>query len=66
MSRRNTRQGKARRRAERERRRDSTTSGQEPEAVEAQAGDVVRTPVAGGLRWLRSASQAHQRREMHH
>jgi RNA polymerase primary sigma factor len=37
MSRRNTRQGKAKRRAERERQRRSTTSGQGPRAVEVQA-----------------------------
>src|ERR1700729_3704399 len=37
MSRRNTRQGKAKRRAERERRQRSTPSGQGPQAPEVQA-----------------------------
>ena len=36
MSRRNTRQGKARRRAERDRRRGTATSGQGPQAVEVR------------------------------
>src|SRR3984885_6461489 len=42
MSRRNSKQGKARRRAERERRRGSTTSGQGPQAVEVQAAQKVQ------------------------
>src|ERR1700733_4740053 len=41
MSRRNTRQDKARRRAERERRRGSSTSGQGPAAVEVQTVQVA-------------------------
>ena len=44
MSRRNTRQGKALRREERERRRSSTTSGQVPQAVEVQAVAVAPRP----------------------
>src|SRR5579859_1854570 len=43
MSKRNSRQGKALRRAERERRR-SVTSGQVPESVEAQAVRAVPRP----------------------
>jgi RNA polymerase primary sigma factor len=46
MSRRNTKQGKARRRAERERRRSSMTSGQEPKAVEVQTVEVQAVQVA--------------------
>jgi len=49
MSRRNTKQGKARRRAERERRRSSMTSGQEPKAVEVQAVEVQAVQVAPRL-----------------
>jgi RNA polymerase primary sigma factor len=49
MSRRNTRQGKAWRRAERERRR-SSTSGQGPEAVEVQAVQVAPRPGGAGPR----------------
>ena len=42
MSRRNSKQGKARRRAERERRRGSTASGQGPQAAEVQAAQKVQ------------------------
>ena len=49
MSRRNTKQGKARRRAERERRR-SVPSGQEPGAVEVQAVQVAPRPDGSGRR----------------
>jgi RNA polymerase primary sigma factor len=42
MSRRNTRQGKARRRAERDRQQRSRTSDQEPWAVEVQAAQAVQ------------------------
>ena len=47
MSRRNSRESKARRRAERERQRRSTTSGEGPRAVEVQAalyGQPVLVP----------------------
>src|SRR6516164_3474809 len=50
MSRRNTREGKARRRAERERRRRSMTSGQGPRAVEVQAVQVALRPDGSGPR----------------
>jgi len=50
MSRRNTREGKARRRAERERQRRSMTSGQGPRAVEVQAFPVALRPAGSGLR----------------
>ena len=50
MSRRNTREGKARRRAERERRRRPMTSGQEPQAVEVQAVQVAPRPAGSGFR----------------
>src|ERR1700722_16845209 len=50
MSRRNTRQGKARRRAERERRRASLTSGQGPQAVEVPAVQVEARPDGSGSR----------------
>jgi RNA polymerase primary sigma factor len=50
MSRRNTREGKARRRAERESRRGSMTSGQGPRAVELQPGQVALRPAAFGPR----------------
>jgi RNA polymerase primary sigma factor len=45
MSRRNTRQGKARRRAERDRWRRRETSGQEPRAVEDRAVQAAQQPV---------------------
>ena len=48
MSRRNTREGKARRRAERERQRRSI--GQGPRAVEVQAVQVARWPYGAGPR----------------
>jgi RNA polymerase primary sigma factor len=47
MSRRNTREGKARRRAERERRRRSVTSGQGPAAVEVQVAPRPGGPGSG-------------------
>src|SRR3981189_710027 len=47
MSRRNTREGKARRRAERERRRRSVTSGQGPQAVEVQVAPRPGGPGSG-------------------
>jgi RNA polymerase primary sigma factor len=50
MSRRNTRNGKARRRAERERQRRSTTSGQGPRAVEVQAVPLALRPTGSGPR----------------
>ena len=50
MSRRNTRQGKARRRAERERRRRSMTSDQGPRAVEVQAVQVAPRSDGSGPR----------------
>ena len=50
MSRRNTRQGKARRRAERERQRRSMTSGQGPQAVEVPAVQVEARPDGSGSR----------------
>src|SRR5260370_39812725 len=50
MSKRNTRQGKARRRAERERRQRSGTSGQGPGAVEAQAVQATGRPGGPGHR----------------
>src|ERR1700732_5084183 len=50
MSRRNTRRGKARRRAERDRRRGTATSGQGPQAVEAQAFLVAPRPGGSGSR----------------
>src|SRR5258707_1460436 len=46
MSRRNTRQDKARRRAERDRRRGTATSGQGPQAVEVQAVEAQAFLVA--------------------
>jgi RNA polymerase primary sigma factor len=49
MSRRNTRQGKARRRAERERRR-TMPSGQGPQAVEVQTVQVAQRPDGSGSR----------------
>jgi RNA polymerase primary sigma factor len=48
MSNRHTRQGKARRRAERERRRRSMTSGQGPGAVEASSVRVAARPEGAG------------------
>ena len=50
MSRRNTRQGKAGRRAERERRRRSTPSGQEPQDVDVQAVRVAPGLAGSGSR----------------
>jgi RNA polymerase primary sigma factor len=50
MSRRNTREGKASRRAERERRRHSITSGQGPRVVEVQAVQVAPRPDGSGPR----------------
>src|SRR3984957_8978240 len=50
MSSRNTRQGKARRRAERERQRRSMTLGQEPGAVETQPVQVAPRPEGPGPR----------------
>jgi hypothetical protein len=50
MSRRNTRQGKALRRAERERQRRSMTSGQGPQAVEVPAVQVEARPDGSGSR----------------
>jgi len=50
MSRRNTRQGKAKRRAERERQRRSTTSGQGSRAVEVQAVPLALRPAGSGPR----------------
>jgi RNA polymerase primary sigma factor len=48
MSRRNSRESKARRRAERERQRRSVTSGQGPRAVEVQAVPVAPRPADPG------------------
>jgi RNA polymerase primary sigma factor len=48
MSRRNTRQGKARRRAERDRRQHSRTSDQEPRVGEVQAVQVAPPPDGSG------------------
>ncbi len=50
MSRRNTRQGKAGRRAERERRRRSTSPGQGSQGVEVQAVRVASRPGGSGSR----------------
>ena len=50
MSRRNTRQGKARRRAERDRRQCSRTSDQGPRAVEVQAVQAAPRPDGSGHR----------------
>jgi RNA polymerase primary sigma factor len=50
MSKRNTRQGKAWRREERERQRRSLTSGQGPRAVEVQAVQVAPRPGGAGPR----------------
>jgi RNA polymerase primary sigma factor len=50
MSRRNTRQGKAGRRAERERRRRPTASGQGPQGVDVQAVRVAPGPDGSGSR----------------
>jgi RNA polymerase primary sigma factor len=50
MSRRNTRQGKARRRAERDRREHSSASGQGPRAAEVQAVQVAPRPDGSGRR----------------
>ena len=50
MSRRNAREGKAQRRAERERRRRSMTSGQGPRAVEVQAVQAALRPAGSDHR----------------
>jgi RNA polymerase primary sigma factor len=50
MSKRNTREGKARRRAERERQRGSMTSGQGPRAVEVQTVPAALRPAGSGPR----------------
>src|SRR6266702_3657533 len=50
MSSRNTRQGKARRRSERERRRPSMTPGQGPGAVEVESVPVAPRPAGPGPR----------------
>ena len=50
MSRRNTRESKARRRAERERQRRATTSGEGPRAVKVQAVPAALRPAGSGPR----------------
>jgi RNA polymerase primary sigma factor len=50
MSRRNTRESKARRRAERERERRSATSGEGPRVVKVQAVQAAPRPAGSGLR----------------
>src|ERR1700722_5954215 len=61
MSRRNSRQGKTQRRAEREGRRRSMTSGQEPQAVEVEAVRVAARPDGSGAR--NSDEHEHHRSE---
>src|ERR1700750_903754 len=50
MSRRNTRESKARRRAERERQRRSTTSGERPRVVKVQAVQAALRSAGSGPR----------------